>query len=101
VGTARGVVGKTALRNLFEKPGYVNAVAYGRVPCRLGQTHFCTLNNYSCTVLVQLMLPASATFQWVSGRSYPRVFTFVSVRHPPPGPSIEPNICLFILNCAG
>jgi len=36
VGTVRGVVGKTALRNLFEKQGYMNAVVYGRVPCLLG-----------------------------------------------------------------
>jgi len=35
VRTVRGVVGKTALRNLFEKQGDVNAVAYDRLPCRL------------------------------------------------------------------
>jgi hypothetical protein len=35
VGTMHGVVGKTALRNLFEKQGYVNAVVYSRVPCCL------------------------------------------------------------------
>ena len=33
------------------------------------------------------MLPASAAVQWVSARAYPRVFTFVSVRHSAPSPS--------------
>ena len=63
-----GVLDRTAL---WETEGYVNADGYGLLPRNTVYKLLCTLNID--TVLVQLMMPAYATVEWVtvSGREIP------------------------------